>query len=180
MNMSRALHAVIVIALAATVAACNDHAEQHGSADTVRGQWLAGIWDARFVLDVSLDEHDSAIGPVRGRMALLPNRWLDGTYPGIDSPTDYGTYDVDFTAFGIEPRARGETPTVIAGWTGKDSVQIVLTSVVPSLSLVLHGRAAGDSIAGRWDYTVSRASGGGGRFVMRRALPLGMHQRVVH
>lgn len=167
--------APIILTALITVAplACSDRVALQDRADSLRARWLAGMWDASFALDVSLAQRDFPTPPVRGRIALLPNRWLDGSYPGIDALSDYGTYDVDFTSFGIEPRARGETPTVVAGWTGRDSVQFVLTSGVPSLSIVLRGRVVGDSITGRWTYTVARASGGGGQFVLVRAAPLG-------
>ena len=104
----------------------------------------------------------------RGQIAFLANRWLDVSYPEIDAPTEYGTYDVDFTPLGAEPRARGETPTAVAGWIAPDSVQILLTSTVSGMLFELRGRVVGDSVDGTWSYTMTRVSSGGGRFVMTR------------
>jgi hypothetical protein len=104
----------------------------------------------------------------RGQIVFLANRWLDVSYPEIDAPTEYGTYDVDFTPLGAEPRARGQTPTAVAGWIAPDSVQILLTSTVSGMLFELRGRVVGDSVDGTWSYTMTRVSSGGGRFVMTR------------
>ena len=144
--------------------------------DAARAEWLAGLWDSRFELNVSLAERADTAPAVEGRIAMLPNRWLDASYESLGVPTDYGVYDVDFSPLGIEPRAHGETPTVVASWLGTDSVRVALTAGTPSLTITLSGRASGDSVAGTWSYAVARAAGGGGRFVMRRA---GTHARAV-
>jgi hypothetical protein len=158
----------IVLGAAVTVG-CGDHAALEERAATTRAQRLVGVWDVRFEGEANLASRGvNGAREARGQIALLANRWLDVSYSRIDTPTDYGTYDVDFTPFGIEPRARGETPTAVAGWIGPDSVQIVLTSTVPGMSLELRGQAAGDSVAGTWSYTLSRVSDGGGRFSMAR------------
>jgi hypothetical protein len=140
------------------------------SVDSTRAQWLAGMWDVHFHLDAGYDlRRGGAPRDVRGRVALVPNHSLDESYPDIGRPTNYGTYDVDFTPLGIEPRSRDQTPTVVAGWRSRDSVQIVLTTGSPSLSVALSGRAVGDSVVGTWRYTLSRAAGGEGTFILRRS-----------
>lgn len=67
---------------------------------------------------------------VRGRIALVANRWLADSYPQLGTPTGDGTYAIDFTPFGFEPRNAGEMPTAVAGWlaTDKDSIEIILAS----------------------------------------------------
>ena len=158
----------IVLAAAVTVG-CGDHAALAERAATTRAQRLVGVWDVRFEGEANLASRgEDGARETRGQIAFLANRWLDGSDSGIDTPTDYGTYDVDFTPFGIEPRARGETPTAVAGWIGQDSVQIVLTSTVTGMTLELRGRAVEDSVAGTWSYRLTRVSDGGGRFSMTR------------
>jgi hypothetical protein len=163
------LRSVPIAFLVIATVGCSDQAALQKRAATTRAQRLVGVWDVRFEGEANLASRgDDGAREARGQIAFLANRWLDGSDSGIDMPTDYGTYDVDFTPFGIEPRARGETPTAVAGWIGPDSVQIVLTSTVPGMSLELRGRSAGDSVAGTWSYTLSRVSDGGGRFLMAR------------
>ena len=159
--------AVALLAIAAV--GCGDHAALEERAASTHAQRLVGVWEVRFEAAADGASRGASAGlAVRGQIAFLANRWLDVSDPRIDTPTDYGTYDVDFTPLGIEPRARGETPTAIAGWIGPDSVQIVLTSTVPGMSIELRGRALGDSVAGTWSYALTRVAGGGGRFAMTR------------
>jgi hypothetical protein len=127
------------------------------------------MWDCRFELAADLaGGATTTTRSVSGHIAMLPNRWLGSSYPGLGTPTNFGTYDVDFTPLGFETRAPGETPTVVAAWTSRDAVQLILTSGSPSLSVALRGRADGDSIVGTWRYTLARASGGEGSFLLRR------------
>lgn len=160
---------VALALLAVAGASCGDRAALEKRAATPHARQLVGVWDVRFEAEPSLAPHgEGAARETRGQIAFLANRWLDVSYPGIDTPTDFGTYDVDFAPFGIEPRARGETPTAVAGWIGPDSVQIMLTSTVSGMSFELRGRAVGDSIAGTWSYTLTRVAAGSGRFAMAR------------
>jgi hypothetical protein len=166
MNFRRRLSIVL---LAVAIVGCGDHAALEKRAATVRAQRLVGLWDVRFDGEANpASGGEAGAREAHGQIALLANRWLDGSYPRIGTPTDYGTYDVDFTPLGIEPRARGETPTAVAGWIDPDSVQIVLTSTVPGMSLELRGRVMSDSVAGAWRYALTRVSDGGGRFSMTR------------
>ena len=159
--------AFVLLAVAATT--CGDRAALEKRAATPRARQLVGVWDVHFEGERSVAvRSEGAPREASGEIAFLANRWLDVSYPGIDTPTDFGTYDVDFTPFGIEPRARGETPTAVAGWIGPDSVQIVLTSTVSGMSVELHGRAVGDSVTGTWSYTLTRVAAGSGRFAMVR------------
>jgi hypothetical protein len=160
---------VAIVLLAVVATSCNDRGALEKRAATPHARQLVGVWDVRFEGEPSLALRGAgALGEARGQIAFLANRWLDVSYPGIDMPTDLGTYDVDFAPFGIEPRARGETPTAVAGWIGPDSVQIMLTSTVSGMSFELRGRVVGDSVAGTWSYTLTRVAAGSGRFAMTR------------
>ena len=155
--------------LSSVAANCGDRAALEKRAATPHARQLVGLWDVRFVGAPNLAlRAEGTSRTAHGQIAFLANRWLDVSYPGIDTPTDFGTYDVDFTPFGIEPRARGETPTAVAGWIGPDSVQILLTATVSGMSVELRGRAIGDSVAGTWSYTLTRVAAGSGRFAMAR------------
>lgn len=128
---------------------------------------LVGTWDARFDIAQSPLDGGHAAGTVDGRISFLANRWLEGRVAGIASPTDYGSYDVDFRPLGFDPRKEGRTPTAIAGSLPDDSIAIVLGDADRSVSM--RGRLDADSITGTWDASLGRADAGAGRFVMRRA-----------
>jgi hypothetical protein len=167
--MTRLLTRLATTLLAAATVSCGDRAALEQRAASPRAQRLIGVWEARFEGDpTGLTRGHGVSHEARGQIAFLANRWLDVSYPQIDAPTDYGTYDVDFTPLGVEPRARGETPTAVAGWIAPDSVQIVLTSTISGMSFELRGRVVGDSVKGTWSYTLTRVASGGGRFAMAR------------
>jgi len=159
--------------LAAALAACGDRSALERRATAPPARRLAGTWDVRFDLERPpvLTERTTAVAQVvRGRIALLANRWLTASYPRLGTPTDYGTYDIDFTPFGFEPRTPGQTPTAVAGWlaTDSDSVEIILAPDQDRAVIAMRGKFANDSIAGAWDVSIARATGGGGRFLMSR------------
>jgi hypothetical protein len=83
-------------------------------------------------------------------------------------PSDYGIFDVDFSPLGFDARRRGETPTAVAGWLPGDSLEIILGDPESEIAVTMRGKASPDSIAGDWQVWISRAGGGGGRFVMVR------------
>src|SRR5690348_9838868 len=91
-------------------------------------QRLVGMWDIVYTLDhpTLLSGRRSVTDRVvRGRIAFLANRWLDATYTDIGTPTNYGTYDVDFTPFGFH-HSDGQPPTAVAAAFGADSVEVLL------------------------------------------------------
>jgi hypothetical protein len=156
---------------AATMLACADRSAMEKRAAAQAAQRLVGTWDVRFDLERPLlltARTGTAVRVVRGRLAFLENEWLNASYPQIETPTDYGTYDIDFTPFGFEPRNAGQPPTAVAGWLGKDSVEIILAPEQSRTAVAMRGKFAGDSIAGTWEVSISRADGGGGRFLMSR------------
>lgn len=150
------------------LAACDgDRAALARRADSPETKRLVGTWDARFQIERPLligsppKQHE-----VKGQLAMLANRSLIDAYPTMELPTDYGTFDIDFTPFGFDGRADGQTPTVFAAWRGADSLDIVLGEPDGDISVRMHGRFLGDSIVGTWRVLISRTGGGGGSFVL--------------
>ena len=157
--------------LMAILIACGDRAMLEKQAMAPENQRLIGVWDARFQLDRPLfGSADSAVigHRVRGELAFLANRWVRRAYPTMKSATLYGSYDVDFSPFGFDPRSNDETPTAVAGWLGSDSLEIIIGDPESDLSVMMDGKIAGDSIAGEWRVLVARSGGSGGRFTMVR------------
>jgi hypothetical protein len=158
------------LAVACSVA-CTDRSALANRADTPETRALIGTWNARFHLERAplLSATDAeARHDVEGQLAFLSNRWLSDSYPEIDLPAAYGTYDIDFTPFGFDPRREGEEPTAVAGRLQNDSVRILLGSRDGETRVSLVGKIMGDSIAGKWTVSISRSGGGGGRFVIYR------------
>lgn len=171
--MTRAARSLTLSLSAVIMLACTDRTALEQRATSALAQRLVGTWDVRFQLDRSpvLARDTGAVARmVRGQLAFLANRWLDVSYPGIETPTDYGTYDIDFTSFGFDTRGTGQTPTVVAGWLADDSLVMILDPGESRIGVTMRGRLADDSISGTWEVSASRASGGGGRFVMLRHL----------
>jgi hypothetical protein len=131
---------------------------------------LIGTWDAHFHLDraplLTLNINP-AMQDVSGEIAFVPNRWLVEPYPEMPAPSAYGTYDVDFTPFGFDPRRTSQTPTAVAG-LNKDSLLIILGEPGDETSVILNGRMTGDSIRGTWTVSIGRSGGGGGSFLIVR------------
>lgn len=86
----------------------------------------------------------------------------------MESPSASGTFDVDFTPFGFDPRRDDATPIAVAGWLSPDSLEIILGDAQSDVTVRMHGSVTGDSITGGWRVLVSRTGGGGGSFVMVR------------
>ncbi len=157
----------------ATVApiTCGDRSALERQAQGATTQRLIGTWDVRFHVD-----HPLASGPgfeaverdVNGQIAFLANRWLKRDYPLMNVPSVYGVFDVDFSVLGCDARRSGETPTAVAGSSSPDSVSIILGDPKSEIAVTMRGTASRDSIVGGWQVWISRAGGGGGRFVMVR------------
>src|SRR5215216_4612894 len=151
--------------------ACTDRSALERRAEAAQAQRLVGTWDVRFHLErspVLTVDARSVANDVRGELALVTNPWLDASYPEIKTPTNYGTYDIDFRPFGFDPRSAGQTPAAVAGWLTSDSLEIILNPDRDQTAVAMRGQLRGDSISGTWDISVSRAAGGSGRFVMSR------------
>lgn len=155
----------------AAILACGDRSSVEQGSRVALAERLTGTWDVRFEVDRPplLTEQDiRSLRVVEGQLAFLTNRSLDASYPQLATPTNYGTFDVDFSPFGFEARNRHRTPTAVAGWLSADSVEIILAPDENRTIVRMRGRSAGDTVAGVWDVSISRVGGGGGGFVMRR------------
>lgn len=169
--MRRVLRGVGLCLIAAMLTACNDRSALERQAQSPSNQRLIGMWDVRFHLDravVLSTGSESTPADVSGQLAFLANRWVRHLYPMMDSPSDYGSFDVDFTPFGFDARSNDETPTASARWLTDDSLEIFLGDPSNDVTVRMHGRFSGDSIAGGWRVLVARTGGGAGRFVMVR------------
>lgn len=130
---------------------------------------LTGTWDITLHLNrppLLAADTLSTKRDVIGSVAFLANRSLKNQYAGVSALTNYGTYDIDFSAFGFDPREGGRVPTVVAGLIAKDSIEIVLGPDQGGVSVWMRGLVTGDSIAGRWEVSFPRAGAGGGSFLM--------------
>lgn len=169
--MTFAARNTVLSVLMAILIACSDRSALERQAVAASNQRLIGMWDARFQLARPLfgsADSGAAKRYVRGELAFLANRWVTRAYPSMKLATAYGSYDVDFTPFGFDPRSNDETPTAVAGWLGSDSLEIIIGDPESDLSVMMDGKIADDSIAGEWRVVIARSYGSGGRFVMVR------------
>jgi hypothetical protein len=130
---------------------------------------LAGEWNARLDFDSTTFTGEPA---PRGRMSagtmsLTVNRTIDESSPRIGVPTDYGTYDIDFTALGRKPSGEG-LPGIVVGITANDSVEFVFDSHRAAFSMSMRAPLTTDSIRGRWIAMESRYTVGSGTFLLTR------------
>jgi hypothetical protein len=152
-------------ALLALLAACGGAGGP--SARTAHPERLDGRWSVALRLEEPMQLHGdtAAAGTVRGEIALIDDS-VAQTFAGLGGrPTHYGVFAADFARFGFAAGA-GRVPTAVARLLD-DSVEIALDPE-PGRPVVLAGRLAGDSVAGRWRYEWGRSAGASGRFVMRR------------
>jgi hypothetical protein len=151
--------------------ACNDRSALERQARAATTQRLIGAWDAGFHLDRALilrPDSESMKRVIHGQLAFLANRSVDRAYPTMNSPSAYGSFDVDFSPFGFDARSDDEPPMAVAGWLSADSLEIILGDPRSDVTVRMTGRVTGDSIIGGWRVLVARTGGGGGHFVMVR------------
>jgi hypothetical protein len=165
---------LLISVVAAFIGGCADgnRAQQHG--ESALAKELAGTWDITFHLErppLLTTDTLSVKRDVSGSLAFLANRALENHYPGVDALTDYGTYDIDFTAFGFDLRDSGRVPTVVVGSIAEDSIEMVLSPDQGGISVRMRGGITHDSVSGKWEVSFPRAGAGGGSFFMtpRRA-----------
>jgi hypothetical protein len=106
---------------------------------------------------------------IRGKVELLVNTSLDRKFDGVGIPTNYGSYDVDLTGFGFDPRPQGMPPTAVAGLVAGDSVAILLSPGSDTETMILVGRLAAETVSGRWRVSLERATGEG-NFILEREI----------
>lgn len=163
---------VCIAVLAATIAGCGDGHGAEVAVDTPDARRLDGAWTIELRADrLRLEPvagKSAQTLTVRGEIALVSNHWLGG---GGDAPrpSQYGTYDIDFSALGFDPRHGGELPRATARMVEGDSVALVLEPGDAHESVYLRGVVRADSIAGRWSLEPVRAGAdAAGRFSMSR------------
>lgn len=167
----RVRSSIALVAALQVVAGCGDQRALERSASSATARQLAGAWDILFHLDLSpVLTLDAARAPreIAGRIVLLVNRSVAHSYGRMGVPTNYGSYDIDLSRYGFDPRISSVTPTVVAGSMGADSVELLLSPHGESEGMVMRGRISADTVRGVWNVS-QRASGGEGTFVMTRS-----------
>ena len=165
---------VCIAFLAATIAGCNDGHGAEVALDTPDARRLDGSWRIELHADrLRLEPVAGKVAQaltVRGEIALVSNHWLgaDGDGP---RPSQYGTYDIDFSPLGFDPRHGGELPRVTARTVDGDSVALVLEPGDAHESVDMRGVVRADSIVGRWSLEPVRAGAdAAGTFSMTRRI----------
>lgn len=167
--INHAARMLLVSAVAAFMGGCTDGSrpQQHG--ESALAKELAGTWEITFHLDrpplLGADTL-SLKRDVSGTFVFLANRSLEGRYPGVSNVTNYGTYDIDFTAFGFDPRDTGRIPTVAVDSVAADSIEVVLSTEEGGISVRMRGGIRRDTVTGQWQVLFPRVGAGGGSFLM--------------
>lgn len=170
--MTRCGGALCIVLAVAAIVGCDDGRSAEVGADSSAARRLDGVWTIQLDVDrLRLEPVAGSKGQrrsVRGEIALVSNHWLAGG-DDLPRPTQYGTYDIDFSTMGFDPRHGGQLPRAAARMRDRDSVELVLEPDDPHESLHLQGTWRGDSIAGRWSLEPVRAGGdAAGTFSMTR------------
>ena len=165
---------VCIALLAATIAGCNDGHGAEVAVDSPDARRLDGSWTIELHADrLRLEPVAGKAAQtltVRGEIALVSNHWLGGDGDG-PRPSQYGTYDIDFSALGFDPRHGGELPRATARTVDGDSAGLVLEPDDAHESVYLKGVVHADSIVGRWSVEPVRAGAdAAGSFRMTRRI----------
>lgn len=169
--MKRSMIRSWIAAAAVVVTACQIAPTRMSEDDQAVSETMAGSWDMQFSLDQSpMLTLDATTAPkkIYGKLSLLRNSSLNRSFGRIKVPTNYGSYDVDLTPYGFDPRTPAATPTAVAGRLSRDSVEIILSPESHDERLVMAGYIGAGAITGVWRVSLS-STGGGGTFVMQRA-----------
>lgn len=161
---------LLLAAMTVSASACQRHEFIMSPADAAFGVDLEGLWDITYSISQPpvLTTDARRLRSINGRIALILNESITADYPEIPTVTDYGSYDVDFSTFGFASPQWGRPSTVVAGRLGKDSVMLLLSPGAGATSVRMSGALHGDSINGTWSVSLTRTSGGGGQFTMKR------------
>jgi hypothetical protein len=139
-------------------------------AEAAFAEELEGLWDVRYSISQPpvLTTNARQAPKIAGRIALISNESITTGYPEVTTVTNYGSYDVNFSKFGFDSPQWGKPSTVVAGRLGKDSAIVLLSPGASTVSIRMAGRVYPDSIKGKWTVSLTRISGGGGDFIMKR------------
>jgi hypothetical protein len=141
MKMRRAI--LILSAAVSVVTACERGRPLLSDEKEITARHLRGTWNMQFTLEQSpIITLDVARAPrmITGKISFLANTSLNQSFNRIGIPTNYGSYDIDLTPFGFDPRPGKETPTVVAGRLSDDSVEIIFIPGRSNERLILKGR----------------------------------------
>jgi hypothetical protein len=168
--MCSAARVSILIAMAIAVSACQRRETVMSPSDAAFAEELEGVWDVSYSVSESpVLTTDARSAPmIAGRIALISNESITTGYSGVRTVTNYGSYDVDFSSFGFDSPQWGKPSTVVAGRLGRDSAIVLLSPGASAPSIRMSGAVYQDSIKGKWTVSLTRISGGGGDFTMRR------------
>ncbi|MEP6904876.1 MAG: hypothetical protein ABI875_02260 [Gemmatimonadales bacterium] len=167
--MNHCAQLLLTSGVLALIAGCASGSPRKQHAESALANALAGQWDISLQMDRPPALVTGAVGSKRnldGTLAFLANRSLEAQYSRAGASIDYGTYDIDFTAFGFDPRDDGKIPTLVVDSTARDSIAIVLTHDPGGIAVKMQGGIKGDTIRGRWQVFFPRLGAGGGSFHM--------------
>ena len=176
----RLREALLGMLLLGMLPACarQDEGERDHVLESPAVQRLVGAWDVSF----TSDPHASLRAPattrvLTGTLAFTVDRYGRTETAELSGITNEGTYDIDFQPFGWTTRAADAPAVAVARVSARlrpsgdgvpDSLVVVLSPGSERLAVVMSGTFSGDSASGLWSAYGYRASGGTGRFVMRR------------
>jgi hypothetical protein len=140
---------------------------------------LVGMWDVSLHLATPFPLAKTAPSAldVTGSLALVENHYGDATFVQISRPLHFGSYDLNLTAFGLDPSEASEVPTAIArthevpirlssgALVLVDSVEIVLNPEHTEAGITLRGQLQRERVIGSWS-AASRLGTASGSFTM--------------
>jgi len=158
----KALGVALILAVA-----CESHPVRDAAWER-QATMLAGDWDVELNVQPSgMPGTEKSWKRARGVLSLRPNRHVDVEIEGASLPTDYGTYDIDFSVLGFNPSGT-RVPGVFVGVGRGDSVILAFESDRDGFSMRMSGPVASDSIRGNWYAAESRNAIATGSFLMTR------------
>lgn len=125
---------------------------------------LVGIWDVSLHLATPFPLANAAPSAldVTGTLALVENHFGDAVFGQMARPLHYGSYDLNLTAFGLDPSEASDVPTAIArarevpirlssgSLVLVDSVEIVLNPAHVEAGITLRGQFQREFVIGTW------------------------------
>lgn len=164
MILARRLRVCLGVWAFAFLASCENARPAMTAEESSLAQRLSGSWDIQFQLVRSpVLAFDTTLAPSRinGTLALVANSSLNRSFHDVGIPTNYGSYDLDLTPFGFDPRVKGAPPSAVAGPFLGDSVAIVFSPGNPDGEMLLIGEFHDGSVVGRWRVLRERSTGDG-------------------
>jgi hypothetical protein len=141
------------------------------AADEQVARALEGSWAGRFTVASLpyINRNPSSYRAINGSFVLLRNRYGAVHDDAIRLVTNYGTYDIDFRQLGIDLSQRSAIPTLLAGRTRGDSVELVLDPGNDNATMrLIAERPQQNRLKGRWSIVLDRVGAGSGTFAMAR------------